>query len=92
MPISSGAQCDKLGHSAIPEQVGPDMPAEGVPSTGLDLLPDRRTAHEPTVPIEPQMTADTGLVLPIEIDCKRAPVDLEPVGHLEKPLADEGWA
>ena len=57
-----GGAVDKLGHGAVAEEMGPDMPAEGVPSAGLDLLPDRRTAHRPTVPIEPQMTAETGQV------------------------------
>ena len=50
---------DKLGHRAIPEQVWPNMLAEGVPGAGFDMLPDRRAAHRPTRAVEPEVAPDT---------------------------------
>jgi hypothetical protein len=60
-----GRAVDQLGHSAIPEQVGPNVPAERLLGPLSDLLPDRAAAHRPAAPIEPEVPADTAaLALP----------------------------
>ena len=48
-----GRAVDQLGHRAIPEQVGPNVPAERLLGAQLDLLPDRRAAHGPTTTVDP---------------------------------------
>jgi hypothetical protein len=48
-----GRAVDQLGHGAVAEEVGPNMPAEGVLGVDFDLLPGRPAAHRPAVAIEP---------------------------------------
>jgi hypothetical protein len=50
-----GRAVDQLGHGAVAEEVGPNMPAEGVLGVDFDLLPGRPAAHRPAVAIEPEV-------------------------------------
>jgi hypothetical protein len=58
-----GRAVDQLGHGAVAEEMGPNVPAEGVAGAFFDLVPYRRAVHRPTVPTEPKVTLDADLPL-----------------------------
>jgi hypothetical protein len=56
-----GGAVDELRHGAVTEQVGPDVPVEGLLGAGFDLLPDRGATHRPAVAVEPEVIPLTDL-------------------------------
>ena len=55
-----GGAVDELRRGAATEQVGPDVPAEGLLGAGFDLLPDRGATHRPAVAVEPEVIPSHG--------------------------------